>query len=125
MDDKTSCKSKLTKLDDEVPVLGGRGLDSLVANLEAMKGSLRKKGAGKVKPMDAKQKAKKSVTFMESASKEAPQKPEDTVKYNKCAISFAIRVDKGKETKAGFDKKIIAGLSSLQNYIDKHAAFFN
>ncbi len=25
----------------------------------------------------------------------------------------------------GFDKKIIAGLSFLQNYIDKHAAFFS
>ncbi len=36
-----------------------------------------------------------------------------------------IRVDKGKDTKAAFDKKIVAALSFLQNYIDKHAAFFS
>ncbi len=58
-------------------------------------------------------------------SKEAPRKPEATVQYNTCVISFAIRVDKGKDTKAGFDKKIIAGFSFLQNYINKHAAFFS
>jgi hypothetical protein len=52
LDNETSRKSKRTKLDNKVSVLGGKGLDSLVANLEAMKGLLRKKGAGKVKPMD-------------------------------------------------------------------------
>ncbi len=86
---------------------------------------LRKKGAGKAKSTDAKQTAKRSATFAESASKGAPQKPEATFQYNKCVISFAIRVDKGKYTKAGFDKKIITGLSFLQNYIDKHTAFFS
>jgi hypothetical protein len=47
------------------------------------------------------------------------------VKYNKCVVAFAIRVDKGKDTKAGFDKKIVAALSFLQTYIDKYAAFFS
>ncbi len=46
------------------------------------------------------------------------------VTYNKCVVSFAIRVDKGKDTKAGFDKKVITGLSFIQTYIDKHATFF-
>ncbi len=36
-----------------------------------------------------------------------------------------IRVDKGKDTKAAFDKKLVAALSFLQNYINKHAAFFS
>ncbi len=40
-------------------------------------------------------------------------------------VAFAIRVDKGKDTKVAFDKKIVAALSFLQNYIDKHAAFFS
>jgi hypothetical protein len=124
-DDKTSRKSNWTKSDNKVSVLGGKGLDSSVVNLEAMKGLVRKKGAGKDKSTDAKQKAKKSATFAESASKGAPRKLEATVQYNKCVISFAIRVDKGKDTKAGFDNKIIVGLSFLQNYIDKHAAFFS
>ena len=52
------------------------------------------------------------------------QEPATKVKYNKCVVSFAIRVDKGKDTKAGFDKKVITGLSFIQTYIDKHAAFF-
>ncbi len=47
------------------------------------------------------------------------------MKYNKCVVAFAIRVDKGKDTKAGFDKNIVAALSFLQTYIDKHAAFFS
>ncbi len=47
------------------------------------------------------------------------------MKYNKCLVAFAIRVDKGKDTKAGFDKKIVAALSFLQIYIGKHAALFS
>jgi hypothetical protein len=47
------------------------------------------------------------------------------VKYNKWVVAFAIRVDKGKDTKVGFDKKIVTALSFLQTYIDKHAAFFS
>jgi hypothetical protein len=105
-------------LDNKVSVPGGKGLDRSVVNLEAMKGLLRKKEAGKAKSTDAKQKAKKSATFAESVNKGASRKPEATGQYNKCVISFAIRVDKGKDTKAGFDKKIIAGFSFLQNYID-------
>ncbi len=48
---------------------------------------------------------------------------EQEVKYNKCVVDFAIRVDKGNNAKAGFDKKIKAALSVLQNYIDKHTEF--
>jgi hypothetical protein len=40
-------------------------------------------------------------------------------------VAFAIRVDKGKDTKAAFNKKIVAALSFLQNYINRHAAFFS
>jgi hypothetical protein len=47
------------------------------------------------------------------------------VKYNKRVVAFAIKFDKGKDTKAGFDKKIVAALSFLQTYIDKPAAFFS
>ncbi len=96
-----------------------------MVNLKVMKGLLRKKGASKAKSTDTEQKAKKSAAFVESASNGAPQKLEATIQYNKCVICFAIRVDKGKDTKAGFNKKIIAGFSFLQNYINKHTAFFS
>ncbi len=63
-DDETSCKSKRAKLDDKVSVFGGKRLDSLVANLEAMKGLLRKTGAGKVKPTEAEKKKLRSQQLL-------------------------------------------------------------
>jgi hypothetical protein len=41
-----------------------------------------------------------------------------------CSIICYVWVDKGNNTKAGFDKKIVAALSFIQMYINKHAAFF-
>ncbi len=95
-----------------------------MVNLKAMRGALRTKGSGKKKPKEVNQTPKKSATFAEAASTPATQEPATKVTYNKCVVSFAIRVDKGKDTKAGFDKKVITGLSFIQTYIDKQAAFF-
>ncbi len=39
-------------------------------------------------------------------------------------VGFAIRVDKGNNTKGGFNKKLMKGLNFMQTYIDSHAAFF-
>jgi hypothetical protein len=39
-------------------------------------------------------------------------------------VSFAIRVDKGKNTKGAFDKKLAEELSFLQTCLDKQACFF-
>ena len=89
-----------------------------MVNLEAMKRSLRKKRSSTTTPKGPKKKEKRKATFAEAESKGASQKPEPAVKYNKCVVAFAIRVDKGKDTKAGFDKKIVAVLSFLQTYID-------
>jgi hypothetical protein len=52
----------------------------------------------------------------------------DTVKekeidYETCMLGFAVRVDKGKDTKGGFNKKIIEGLNFMQTYIDQNASF--
>ncbi len=38
-------------------------------------------------------------------------------------VGFAIRLDKGNNTKGGFDKKIIKGLSFMQTYIDQDVSF--
>ncbi len=67
-----------------------------MVNLEAIKKLLRKKGAGTVKPKGSKKKDKKTATFAEATSKGALWKPEPKVKYSKCVVAFAIRVDKGK-----------------------------
>ena len=95
-----------------------------MVNLEAMRGALRTKGSGTKKLKEANQTPKKLATFAEAASTPVTQEPTIEVTYNKCVVSFAIRVDKGKDTKAGFDKKVITGLSFIQTYIYKHAAFF-
>jgi hypothetical protein len=39
-------------------------------------------------------------------------------------VAFSVRVDKGKDTKAAFGKKLISALSFLQAHIDKSALFF-
>ena len=124
LDDKTSCKSKQTKSNDEVLARGEKEAETEVVNLKAMRGALRIKGSGKLKPKNANQTPKRLATLMEAASKPASQGLETNLTYNKCVVSFAIRVDKGKDTKAGFDKKVISGLSFIQTYINKHAAFF-
>jgi hypothetical protein len=38
-------------------------------------------------------------------------------------VGFMVRVDKGNNTKGGFDKKIIKGLTFMQTYIDKNPSF--
>ncbi len=67
-----------------------------------------------VKPKQSKKKDKKTATFAEATSKGALWKPEPKVKYNKCVVAFAIRVDKGKDTKAGFDKKMLLSYPSFK-----------
>ncbi len=125
MDDKNSRRSKCTKSDDKVLAIEGEQPDGVKVNLEAMKGSLRKKGTSMAKSKGLEKKDKKTATFVEAAGKGTAQRPEAEVKYNKCIVAFVIRVNKRKDTKAAFDKKTVAALSFLQNYIDKHATFFS
>ncbi len=85
---------------------------------------LRKKGSNTPPSKGSKKKEKKTATFAEVTSKGISRKLETVVKYKKCVVAFAIWVDKGKDTQAAFSKKLIAALSFLQTYINKHAALF-
>jgi hypothetical protein len=38
-----------------------------------------------------------------------------------CVIGFAIRVDKGNNTKGGFNKKLTKGLTFLREFVDLEA----
>jgi hypothetical protein len=111
-DDKHSQQSKRTRSDDEGSALGDRRKGTVV-NLEAIKGLLRKKGSNTPPSKGFKKKEKKIATFAEVTSKGVSRKPETVVKYKKCVVAFAIRVDKGKDTQAAFGKKLIAALSFL------------
>jgi hypothetical protein len=101
-------------------------------NLEAMSKTLLKekgrKGDTKQKKKkdtseeaNNRMKAKKKATFAEMVEKDPNSMQK--IDYKKCVVGFAIRVDKGNNTKGGFDKKIIEELNFMQTYIDKHASF--
>ncbi len=61
-----------------------------MVDIEAINGSLRKKGAGMTKSKGTGKNDKKMAVFVEAASKEVPQKSEPEVKYNKCVVAFVI-----------------------------------
>ncbi len=98
--------------------------DGKTANLEAIKGSLRKKGSGTPTHKRSEKKTKKTATFVEAINKGATDKSVPAITHKKCMVAFSVRVDKGKDTQAAFGKKIITALTFLQAHIDKHAAFF-
>ena len=84
-------------------------------------GAKKKKKEKPVEEDDGGAKTKKKATFAETVKKEATQA--QCIEYKKCIVGFAIRVDKGNNTKGGFDKKLTEGLTFMQTYIDKHASF--
>jgi hypothetical protein len=81
----------------------------------------KKKKEKTVDEKDNGAKSKNKATFAEPVEKEATQA--QCIEYKKCIVGFAIRVDKRNNTKGGFDKKLIEGLTFMQTYIDKHALF--
>ncbi len=84
----------------------GEQPDGVKINLEAMKGSLKKKGTGMAKSKGLEKKDKKTATFAEAAGKGTAQRPEAEVKYNKCIVAFAIRVKKGRILKEHLIRKL-------------------
>jgi hypothetical protein len=55
------------------------------------------------------------AAFAETVGKEAVEEKE--IKYKTCVVGFAVQVDKGKDTKGGFNKKLLEGLAFMQTYI--------
>ncbi len=53
----------------------------------------------------------KKATFAKTVGKDTVEEKE--INYKTCVVGFAVRVDKGKDTKGGFDKKIIKGLNFM------------
>jgi hypothetical protein len=105
-------------------------------DLESMSASLRKKSP-KTKILKSKKSKKKwedsakkpnqtprkKATFAPEASEESGKKKEEgEVAVNfQCVIGFTIRVDKGNNTKGGFDKKLAEGLTFLWEFVDPAA----
>jgi hypothetical protein len=121
-----SAQRKKTRSDDEE-------LEKHEVDLKRMeKRPLKTKGkrddsAKKNKKKKDKKKSKspkeggKKATFAETVRKEMVE--EKAVDYEKCVVGFTVRVDKGNNTKGGFDKKIIEGLTFMQTYMDRNTSF--
>ena len=114
-DDEHSRRSKKTRSDDEASSPADAPGDGKTANLEAIKGSLRKKGSGTPTHKGSGKKNKKTATFTEAVSKGATEKLAPVITHKKCVVAFSVRVDKGKDTQAAFGKKIIVALISFKH----------
>ena len=111
---------------------GAGTLANMAVDLEGFTPGVRPKGKGS-KKRDIK--GNKEKTIEEQANKKTKaRKPkiafgptevatEKPIAYNECVVGFAIRVDKGNNTKLAFDKKLMEGLEFIQQYVDKRACF--
>jgi hypothetical protein len=83
----------------------------------------KKKAAAKTKEdsVDKFKGRKKKATFAERDKAGKKEDKKEVEACNRCIIGFAIRVDKGNNTKRGFNKKIAEGLAFLREYLDKAA----
>ena len=104
---------------------------NMVVDLESFTTGLCPKGGGS-KKRDKRGKEERATE--EQANKTKAQKPkiafgltevvkEKPIAYKECVAGFAIRVDKGNNTKSAFDKKLMEGLNFIQQYVDKCACF--
>jgi len=65
---------------------------------------------------------KKATLPLEESEESGKKKEEEEVAVNsQCVIGFAIRVDRGNNTKGGFDKKVSKGLTFLREFVDPAA----
>ena len=64
---------------------------------------------------------KKKATFAETVGNNTVEEQE--IDFKTCVVGFAVQVNKVKDTKGGFDKKITEGLTFMQTYINKNASF--
>jgi len=99
-------------------------------DLESMGASLRKKGQPKSKKSkeDSAKKTnktpRKKATFAPEDSEESGRNKEEVKEVPvsaQCVIGFAIRVDRGNNTKGGFNKKVSEGLTFLREFVDPAA----
>jgi hypothetical protein len=74
-------------------------------------------------PAESDKESDKKKKEEEESDKESDKKKkeEEVVVNFQCVIGFAIRVDKGNNTKGGFDKKLSKGLTFLREFVDPAA----
>jgi len=104
---------------------------NMAVDLEGFTPGVRPKGKGSKKRDTT---GNKEKTIEEQANKTKARKTtiafgptevakEKPIAFKECVVGFAIRVDKGNNTKLAFDKKLMEGLEFIQQYFDKCACF--
>ncbi len=103
------------------------GWGGFMVDLESMSASMKKKNtkekSNKKVAKGKQEEKKKKATFQQDKPKETGRKKnkEEVAVCFTCVVGFAIGVDKGNNTKGGFNKKISEDLAFLCKYLDKAA----
>ncbi len=114
-------KSKSDNKESHEGVVDLEQMEKTPLKVKGTKSSTRKDKARIDKEKNTPNSGKKKATFAEMVGKEEVKEKE--IKYKTCVVGFAIRVDKTKDTKGGFEKKLLERLLFMQTYIDQHASF--
>jgi hypothetical protein len=96
------------KSDDEDSHEGLVDLEKMDETLLKPKGSKPSSKKGKAKKGKEGQtpdSGKKKATFAETVGKEVVEEKE--IEYKTCVVGFAVQVERTKDTKGGFDKKLM------------------
>jgi hypothetical protein len=103
---------------------GGFAVDRKSMGAPLKKKSMKEKQSKKKAAKDTKGEKKKKALFQlqeETQETEGKKAEEEVTICFKCVVGFAIQVDKGNNTKGGFNRKISEGLAFLHKYLDKAA----
>jgi hypothetical protein len=114
-------KSKLDNKESHEGVVDLEQMEKMPLKVKGTKSSTRKGKARKDKEKNTPNSGKKNAMFAETMGKEEVKEKE--IEYKTCVVGFAVRVDKTKDTKGGFDKKLLEGLLFMQTYINQHVSF--
>jgi hypothetical protein len=114
-------KSKSDDKESHEGIVEIEQMEKTPLKVKGTKSSARKGEARIDKEKNTPDSGKKKATFAETVGKKEVK--EKKIEYKTCVVGFAVRVNKTKDTKGGFDKKLLEGLMFMQNYIDQHASF--
>jgi hypothetical protein len=114
-------KSKSDNEESHKGVVDLEQMEKMPLKVKGTKSSARKGKARKDKKKNTPDSGKKKATFAEMVGKEEVKEKE--IKNKTCLVGFTVCVNKTKDTKGGFDKKLLERLLFMQTYINQHATF--
>jgi hypothetical protein len=98
-------KSKSDDKESHEGVIDLEQMEKMPLKVKGTKSSARKGKARIDKEKNTPNSGKKKATFAETVGKEEVKEKE--IKYKTCVVGFAVCVNKTKDTKGGFDKKLL------------------